>query len=134
MSTTSPTAASSTSGVVPTAATNGAGALATYSRTGGLAGKRFDVVVRPDGTFEGGTGKPAQARLGASGLDALRTLVAAFAAAAPQPRYGDPVADGLVSSVAAGGASTTVESGAPAPPAVQQLISFMAALERQLPR
>ncbi len=108
--------------------------LATYRRTGGLAGRQFEVVVRPDGSFEGGTGRRGQGRLGASGLDELRMAVAAFGASAPAASYGVPSPDGFMTFVDAGGSSTTLLSGATPPPPVQRLVAFLAALERQLPR
>jgi len=108
--------------------------LATYRRTGGMAGRRFEVVVRPDGTFEGGTGRSGQGRLGSSGLDELRTAVAAFGASAPAASYGTPSPASFMTFVDAGGSSTTLLSGATPPPPVQRLVAFLAALERQLPR
>jgi hypothetical protein len=130
---------STTSAPAPSSSTEGtrtaAGeVLATYSRTGGLPGRRFEVVVRPDGTFEGGTGKPGRGRLGAAALEELRGLVAAFAAARPEPTYGTPVPDGFTTSVTAGGSLTSIVPGATAPPPVLLLVSFLAGLERQLPR
>ena len=116
------------------AATSAGPFLASYSRTGGLAGRRFEVVVRPDGTFEGGSGNGGRGHLGGGALDELRRLVAEFVAARPAGRYGDAHPDVLGTTVVAGDTATTVLTGGEPPRPVQALISFLAGLERQLPR
>lgn len=109
-------------------------ALATYSRSGGLAGRRFEVVVRPDGTFAGGAASVGRGQLGAAALEELQRLVDAFVAARPAATYGQPAADGFTTEVAARGTSTTLLTGGDPPSWVQQLVGFLAGLERQLPR
>ena len=109
-------------------------ALVTYSRSGGVGGWRFSVVVRPDGTFEGGSGKPGRGHLGVAALEELRGLVDAFVAAAPEPSYGRVVPDGFTTTLTAGERSTSVLSEADPPAPVQKLMGFLAGLERQLPR
>ena len=122
----------STSG--PATSVSTADALASYRRTGGLAGQRFEVVVRPDGTFEGGAGTIGRGQLGTSALDELRRLVDGFVAARPAATYGRQVPDGFTTEVAARGTSTTLLTGGDPPSRVQQLVGFLAGLERQLPR
>jgi ABC-type glycerol-3-phosphate transport system substrate-binding protein len=123
-----------TSTTTETVTTTAGDALVSYLRSGGVAGRQFQVVVRPDGTFEGGNGKPGRGHLGTSALDELRGLVAAFVAAGPRASYGNPAPDGFTTSIVAGGVTTSVLSDATPPPEVQQLLSFLAGLERQLPR
>ena len=120
------------SGGPPTVATGDA--LVTYSRSGGVAGWRFSVVVRPDGTFEGGSGKPGRGHLGGAALEELRGLVDAFVAAAPEPSYGRVVPDGFTTTLTAGDRSTSVLAEASPPTPVLKLMGFLAGLERQLPR
>jgi hypothetical protein len=109
-------------------------ALVTYSRTGGVAGVHFSVVVQPDGTFEGGSGKPGRGHLGGAALEELRGLVDAFLAAAPEPSYGRVVPDGFTTTVTAGDRSTSVLAEASPPAPVLKLLGFLAGLERQMPR
>jgi hypothetical protein len=107
--------------------------LATYSRSGGIAGVTIEVVVRPDGTFEGVGDKPGRGRLAASGLDELKRLVDAFVKAKPRSSYGEVVPDGFVTRVTAAGTSTTVLTQGEPPEPVARLVGFLAGLERQLP-
>lgn len=107
--------------------------LVTYSRSGGIAGVSIEVVVRPDGTFEGGGAKPGRGRLAASGLDELKRLVDAYVEAEPRPSYGRVVPDGFATKVTAGSTSTTVLTDGDTPEAVARLVGFLAGLERQLP-
>ena len=125
---------STTAGPAGGPATPAADHLARYSRTGGSAGRRFEVVVRDDGTFEGGGGKPGRGHLGGDALHELRRLVADFRAARPEGSYGEVNPEVFVTTVAAGDTTTTVLTGGQPPEPVQALIGFLAGLERQLPR
>jgi hypothetical protein len=60
--------------------------LATYARSGGLAGRRFEVVVRPDGTFESTSGS------GVEGTSAMARSMRCGAWSPTSRRPGPPAA------------------------------------------
>jgi hypothetical protein len=110
--------------------------LVVYERTGGIAGIREYLAVRPDGVARVETGYPGpgskvmRVELTPSELDGLRKARDAVDFASLDAEYGpdQQIADGFATSIRADGREVTVLTEGDPPPELQRLMSVSAGL------
>jgi hypothetical protein len=112
--------------------------LVVYARSGGIAGVRERLAVRPDGAarVERG-GRARRVQLTAAELQRVRDAANAVDPDRLESRYGPepPPADGFVMAVTAGGRTSQVVSGGTPPAELSRLMDVCAGLvQKYAPR
>jgi hypothetical protein len=108
--------------------------LVVYERTGGIAGVRERLAVRPDGAARletgGATLEVVRFRLNGSELEGLRAAREGVDFAKLEGQYGpkQPIADGFATSLTADGRQVTVLTEGKPPRELQRLVDVCAGL------